>query len=53
MSTNDNEILPKLCSKFYCESCDYVFISKLYMDKHIEGKLHKFKVKSLELLANK
>ena len=39
--------------KYYCESCDYVFISKLYMDKHIEGKLHKFKFKSLELLANK
>lgn len=36
--------------KYYCNTCDYVFISKLYMDKHIEGKFHKSKVKSLELV---
>ena len=34
--------------KYYCETCDLVFISKLYMDKHIEGKFHKIKVKAME-----
>ena len=23
MTTNDNEIMPKLCLKYYCENCDY------------------------------
>ena len=34
--------------KYYCESCDYVFLSKLYLDKHINGKIHKNLVKALE-----
>jgi hypothetical protein len=34
--------------KYYCDICDYVFISKLYMDKHIQGKIHLLKVKSLQ-----
>ena len=36
--------------KYYCDPCDLVFISKLYMDKHIDGKFHKLKVKALETL---
>jgi len=23
MTTNDNEIMPKICLKYYCEKCDY------------------------------
>ena len=34
--------------KYYCDPCDLVFISKLYFDKHMEGKFHKIKVKALE-----
>ncbi len=33
--------------KYYCEICDYVFISKLYSDKHIAGKIHQNKIKLL------
>ncbi len=36
--------------KYYCTPCDLVFISKLYMEKHIAGKFHKLKVKALEFL---
>jgi hypothetical protein len=39
--------------KYYCETCDYVFISKLYWDKHNGGKIHQSKVKSLEQLIQK
>jgi len=35
--------------KYYCETCDYVFISKLYFDKHNSGKIHLSKIKLLEL----
>jgi predicted ribonuclease YlaK len=28
----------KMAHKYYCEICDTIFISKLYMDKHIEDK---------------
>ena len=38
----------KLKQRYYCEICDKVFISKLYMDKHIQGKFHNSKVKALE-----
>jgi hypothetical protein len=33
--------------KYYCADCDYVFVSKLYYDKHIEGKIHKNLIKAL------
>ena len=36
--------------KYYCDSCDYVFVSKLYYEKHCGGKLHKNVVKTLESL---
>jgi ribosomal protein L37AE/L43A len=40
----------KMNQKYYCEICDTVFISKLYMDKHIAGKKHNNIIKSIELL---
>jgi hypothetical protein len=40
MSTNDNEILPKLCSKFYCESCDYRTCKKSSYSTHILSAKH-------------
>ena len=27
--------------KYYCSVCDLVFISQLYMKKHLNGKIHK------------
>jgi hypothetical protein len=35
---------------YYCKECDLVFISKLYLDKHIEGKIHKNLIKALATL---
>lgn len=40
----------KLKQKYYCQSCDTVFISKLYMDKHNSGKKHNNILRSIELL---
>ena len=40
MSTNDNEILPKLCSKFYCESCDYRTCKKSSYSTHVLSAKH-------------
>jgi hypothetical protein len=34
-------------SKYYCDTCDLVFFSKLYLDKHNDGKIHKNLVKAL------
>ena len=36
--------------KYYCVICDYVFISKLYMDSHISGKFHNCRVKAFYVL---
>jgi len=33
--------------KYYCNTCDYVFFSKLYLDKHINGKIHQNLFKAL------
>ena len=27
--------------KYYCETCDVIFLSQLFMDKHLAGKKHK------------
>lgn len=40
----------KLKQRYYCKVCDTVFISKLYMDKHNNGKKHNNTVKSIEVL---
>ena len=36
--------------KYYCKECDFIFFSKLYMDKHINGKIHKNLIKALETI---
>jgi hypothetical protein len=36
--------------KYYCESCDVVFISKLFMDKHNSGKKHNNMLKSIQYI---
>jgi len=33
--------------KYYCKECDVVFFSKLYLDKHTDGKIHKNLIKAL------
>ena len=30
--------------KYYCDVCDYVFFTKLYLDNHLIGRNHKLKV---------
>jgi hypothetical protein len=34
--------------KYYCDICDLVFVSKLYLDKHISGKRHIILEKTLK-----
>lgn len=36
--------------KYYCKECDLFFFSKLYMDKHITGKIHLNLIKALEMI---
>ncbi len=40
----------KLKQPYYCKCCDVVFVSKLYMDKHLIGKKHNNVARSLELI---
>ena len=41
MSTNDNILVAKLCSKYLCELCDYTTSKKSSYDKHLDSKKHK------------
>ena len=41
MTTPDNEILPKFCSRFFCNFCDYSTNKKSSYDTHIDSKRHK------------
>ena len=34
--------------KYYCKYCDVIFLSKLYMDNHLKGKLHINKAKAID-----
>jgi len=36
--------------KYYCEFCDYVFISQLFYQRHCDGKQHKNIIIALESL---
>ena len=36
--------------KYYCEICDVVFISKLFMDTHNSGKKHNNMLKSIQYI---
>ena len=40
MATNDNKIMLKLCSSFYCKNCDYNTRKKSSYDKHILSAKH-------------
>ena len=40
MTTNDNEIKPKLSFRFYCEKCDYGTCKKSNMDNHNMSAKH-------------
>jgi hypothetical protein len=42
----------KLKQKYYCQSCDVVFISELYYIKHNNGKKHFNRIKVIESLKN-
>ena len=35
--------------KYYCTDCDQVFFCSLYMDKHMNGKIHKNLILALKL----
>ena len=35
-----NKILPKICSKFYCENCDYGTSKKSSYDDHLISNKH-------------
>ena len=32
--------------KYYCIDCDLIFFSKLYLDKHTDGKIHQNLIKA-------
>jgi hypothetical protein len=44
MATNGNIFLGKLCSKFYCEYCDYGTSKKSSYENHCESKRHKINI---------
>jgi hypothetical protein len=44
MLTNHSTKEERSKSKYYCDTCDNVFIAKLYYDKHMNGIKHKNQV---------
>lgn len=38
--------------KYYCKECDIVFLSKQFMDTHINGKIHKNLIKALDIIKD-
>ena len=36
--------------EYYCKECDVFFFSKLYLDKHVNGKIHKNLIKALSTI---
>jgi hypothetical protein len=47
---DSNEILPKFCSKFYCEKCDYGTCKKSSYDDHLLSTKHTKSMVSNEIL---
>ena len=47
---DSNEILPKFCSKFYCEKCDYGTCKKSSYDDHLLSAKHTKSMVSNEIL---
>jgi len=40
METDGNKIMPKLCSGFYCKTCDYITSKKSSFNNHLHSKKH-------------
>ena len=40
MTINDNEIMPKICPRFYCKNCDYGTSKKSSYDNHKRSAKH-------------
>ena len=36
--------------KYYCQICDSVYLCKLYMEKHLEGKKHNNMINAIKLM---
>ena len=45
-----NKIMPKLCSNFYCENCDYGTSKKSSYDNHLASAKHLKSMVSNEIL---
>ena len=50
MSEIHGSIEDKKNYNYYCDICDVILISKLYMEKHKEGKKHNNIIKSIDIL---
>jgi len=51
MTTNDNKIMPKLCSIHKCLICDYNTCKKSSYENHLNSKKHKNNVLTTESIA--
>jgi hypothetical protein len=49
METLGNKIMPKLCSKYYCEICHYGTSKKSSYDNHILSLKHQKSIKETDL----
>jgi hypothetical protein len=47
-----NEIMPKLCHKFFCEKCDYGTSKKSSYDNHLISSKHKKSMIVNEIMQN-
>jgi hypothetical protein len=52
METLGNQIMPKLCPKYFCESCDYKTSKKSSYDNHLLSSKHKNNVNFTILETN-
>ena len=50
MLSQHSTIEEKMNYKYYCDICDSIFISELYMNKHSQGKKHLNMLKAIEEL---
>jgi len=52
METLGNQIMPKLCPKFYCLGCDYETSKKSSFNNHILSAKHQKSIKGNDLETN-
>jgi hypothetical protein len=50
MAMIGNEIMPKLCSTYFCNICDYTTIKKSSYDKHLVSAKHKMAMIGNEIM---